>query len=102
MYLTEGLNPTHNKEKFSCGKELLDNYLIKQATQDIKRKLSACFVIKEVETNYIKGYYTLSNSSIPSESIPDALKAKLPKSYLNIPLTLIGRLAVKVLAKFYW
>lgn len=79
MYLTENLNTTHNKEKFSCGKDLLDIYIKKQATQDIKRKLAACFVIKEKETNYIKGYYTLSNSSIPFD---------------NLPLTLIGRLAV--------
>ena len=68
-----------NKEKFSCGKDLLDIYLKKQATQDIKRKLSACLIIKEEETNYIKGYYTLSNSSVPLYSIT---------------LTLIGRLAV--------
>jgi len=79
MYLTENLNTTHNKEKFSCGKDLLDIYIKKQATQDIKRKLAACFVLKEKETNYIKGYYTLSNSSIHFD---------------NLPLTLIGRLAV--------
>ncbi len=94
MYITESLNSSHIKEDFSCGKELLDNYLMKQATQDVKRKLSACFVITDSPIRRITGYYTLSNSSISLESIPLTIREKLPKSYINIPLTLIGRLAV--------
>ena len=68
--------------------------LAKQATQDIKRKLSACFVIKEEQTELIKGYYTLSNNSIPLEDIPKDIRKKLPKSYMTIPTTLLGRLAI--------
>ncbi|OFY44036.1 MAG: GNAT family N-acetyltransferase [Bacteroidetes bacterium GWF2_40_14] len=84
MYITESLNSSHN----------IDNYLVKQATQDVKRKLSACFVIADNPIKRIKGYYTLSNSSISLESIPETIRERLPKSYINIPLTLIGRLAV--------
>jgi GNAT superfamily N-acetyltransferase len=92
--ISEPLNSKHKKSDFSCGKEMLDNYLHKQANQDIKRKLSVCFVIKEVETDLIKGYYTLSNNSIPLELVPNEIRKKLPRSYEAIPTTLLGRLAI--------
>jgi GNAT superfamily N-acetyltransferase len=92
--ITENLNSGHRKNEFSCGKEMLDNYLHRQANQDIKRKLSACFVINDQETNLLKGYYTLANNSIPQETIPEKFKKKLPKSYSSIPTTLLGRLAI--------
>lgn len=93
-HITETLNSGHRKNEFSCGKEMLDNYLHRQANQDIKRKLSACFVIIDPETNLLKGYYTLANNSIPQEIIPEEYKKKLPKSYSSIPATLLGRLAI--------
>lgn len=93
-YLTEPLNSKHNKESFSCGKVLLDNYFLKQAKQDIKRKLSACFVLVDKEANRISGYYTLSSNSISQNLIPDSFKKNLPKSYLSIPTILLGRLAI--------
>lgn len=92
--LTEHLTFSHNKKEFSCGKIMLDNYLQRQASQDIKRKLSACFVLLDNEANLIKGYYTLSNNIIPLDLIPDSYKKQLPESYSSIPATLLGRLAV--------
>ena len=63
--LTEILSPKHRKKKeFLCGKNILDKYLHQQANQDIKRKLSVCFVLTDSKTETIKGYYTLSNNSI--------------------------------------
>ncbi len=92
--ISEPLNSAHKKIDFSCGKEMLDNYIHKQAYQDVKRKLSACFVINDKSTNLIKGYYTLSNNSISYEFIPSRTQKKLPKSYETIPTTLLGRLAI--------
>lgn len=92
--LSEPLISTHKKSEFSCGKEMLDVYIRKQANQDIKRKLSACFVIIDTKTNLIKGLYTLSSNSIPLEFIPPQLQKKLPKSCQSIPTILLGRLAV--------
>ncbi|MEQ6119577.1 GNAT family N-acetyltransferase [Reichenbachiella sp. MALMAid0571] len=92
--LTEVLNSSHRKKEFCCGKGLLDNYFQKQANQDIKRKLSACFVLNDEETDLIKGYYTLANNSIPLILIPERFQKKLPKSYNSIPTTLLGRLAI--------
>lgn len=94
--MVELLDKKHNRNDFDCGKELLNNYLKNQAGQDIKRKLSACFVLPENETNIIQGYYTLSNNSIPLSSFPEQIQKKLPKSYISIPTTLLGRLAIDI------
>ncbi|WP_113924196.1 GNAT family N-acetyltransferase [Cognataquiflexum aquatile] len=92
--MVELLDKKHNRDDFDCGKELLNNYLKNQAGQDIKRKLSACFVLAESTSNQIQGYCTLSNNSIPLSSFPDHIQKKLPRSYISIPTTLLGRLAI--------
>ncbi|MEM6316374.1 MAG: GNAT family N-acetyltransferase [Bacteroidota bacterium] len=92
-YLTVPLDPKHKKSAFTCGNTYLDNYIQKQAKQDIKRKLSACFVMPN-EENEIKGFYTLSNAGIPREVIPEDIKKKLPRAYESLPVTLLGRLAI--------
>ena len=91
--MIELLDKKHNRDDFDCGKELLTNYLKTQAGPDMKRKLSACFVLSENGTE-IQGYYTLSNNSISLSSFPVHLQKKLPKSYNSIPTTLLGRLAI--------
>lgn len=91
---TEHLNSNHKKAEFSCGVPMLDDYLRKQANQDIKRNLTACFVLTDESNDLLKGYYTLSNNSIPQDKIPPNYQKKLPKSYTSIPTTLLGRLAV--------
>jgi len=93
-YLTEILNTYHNRKTFQCGNSILDNYLKIQANQDIKRKLTACFILNDTANNNVKAFYTLSNYSIPNKSIPETYRKKFPKSYSSIPTTLLGRLAV--------
>lgn len=87
------LGNIHVRTHFNCGKELLDNYLKKQASQDVKKRLSVCFVLVD-ENNIVKGFYTLSNSSIPQKEVPTKISKKLPNSYTDIPVTLLGRLAI--------
>lgn len=87
------LEKSHNRKGFDCGKELLNSYIKQQASQDVKKKLSVCFVLID-ESNDVKGYYTLSNSSIPQIDIPKEFSRRLPGSYSNIPVTLLGRLAI--------
>jgi GNAT superfamily N-acetyltransferase len=86
------LNSSLNKKDFKCGKEMLDNYLHTQASQDVRRKL--CVVFAMFEGTIIKGYYTLSNASIPLELIPEGIKKMMPRSYQALPVTLLGRLAI--------
>ena len=87
------LSSVHNRTHFECGEESLTNYIKQQANQDIKRKLSVCFVAVDA-LNHVIAYYTLSNSGISRELIPVKLQKKFPNSYVTIPTTLLGRLAV--------
>jgi predicted GNAT family N-acyltransferase len=89
------LQSNHNRSEFECGQKSLDSYLQTQVNQDVKKKLSACFVLIETVNlvDNITGYYTLSNTSISRELIPENLQKKFPKSYESIPATLLGRLA---------
>ncbi len=91
-YLTEPLGASHKREAFSCGKADLDTYIKIRASQDMKRRITVVFVLPD-ENGKIKGYYTLSNDNIPHEGVPEAVRKKMPK-YKNMPVTLLGRLAV--------
>ncbi|MEQ8303539.1 MAG: GNAT family N-acetyltransferase [Cyclobacteriaceae bacterium] len=94
-YLTVPLDKSHNKRNFRSIESSLNDYLHRQASQDIKRKLAVCFVLDDGQGD-IKGYYTLSSGSIPLESVPNEIKRQMPKSYHDLPTTLLGRLAVDV------
>jgi len=87
------LDKKHIRDYFSCGVALLDQYLKKQASQDVKRGLSACTVLVDQDLKVI-GYYTLSSNAVKRESLPDSLRSKLPPSYVDLPYILLGRLAV--------
>lgn len=91
-YLTELLHSGHLKSQFDCGQPLLTQYLRRQAGQDMKRQLAACFVICN-ERGEVKGYYTLSSAGIERKFLPEELRKKFPPSYQNLPVTLLGRLA---------
>jgi ribosomal protein S18 acetylase RimI-like enzyme len=88
----EPLGPGHNRAAFSCGVEALDNYLRKQASQDVKKRVAVAFVLTP-DGRTVAGYYTLSQYAVELDAIPDEIAAKLPK-YPAVPATLIGRLAV--------
>ncbi len=90
----ELLTKNHNKKNFSCGYDMLDNYIQRQANQDVKRDLSACFVLCELGQTDLIGYYTLSSGSINRDDFPENLARKLPPSYQNLPTILLGRLAI--------
>lgn len=90
MLHTVVLNSLHRKNLFECEESSLEIYLKKQASQDVKRQVAACFVL-EGDDNTIKGYYTLSADSVDRTLIPEKLQKKLP--YKNLPVTLLGRLA---------
>jgi len=94
-YITTLLSKKHSKENFTCGKDMLDKYLHMQAKQDVNRKLTACFILSDDEVT-VKGYYTLSNTSVNRDFLPEKIIKKLPPSYKLLPATLLGRLAVDI------
>lgn len=87
------LNAAHNRAGFHCNVEALDQYIQRQAGQDIQRRISRVFaaVLADNPEEMI-GYYTLSSLSIGLEHLPQKLTRKLPKH--PVPAALIGRLAV--------
>src|SRR3990167_8758303 len=87
------LDSNHDRAGFHCGVASLDNYIQKQARQDVKRRVSRVFVATAAEQpNSIVGYYTLSTLSIELGQLPNALARKLPRH--PVPEALLGRLAV--------
>ena len=86
------LQASHDRSTFSCGIPALDRYLREQASQDIKRRVSNCFVAANRE-GAIVGYYTLAASSVPISSLPEEQTKRLPR-YPVLPAILIGRLAI--------
>lgn len=72
----------------------MNNYLETQARQDVKKKLTACYVLTEQAKTRILGYYTLTNNSIPLQSFPESIRKKLPVAYVYVPTILLGMLAV--------
>jgi ribosomal protein S18 acetylase RimI-like enzyme len=89
----EALDEAHDRTAFACAEKALDRYFKTQVTQDIRRKITNCFVAIEVATGRISAYYTLAASSIPTPDLPQELTRKLPR-YPAIPAVRIGRLAV--------
>jgi len=88
------LGTHHNRVDFSCGVEPLDNYLKRQAGQDVKRRVAAAFVLSP-DGRTVAGYYTLSQFSVDLGAIPQHIAKRLPR-YPMVPATLIGRLAVSI------
>ena len=91
------LDKTHNRKAFECEEQQLTDYIKKQVSQDIKKKLAVCFVAIDNDNNVI-GYYTLSSESLGREQIPDKYLKKVPQNY-NAPVILLGRLARNITAK---
>jgi predicted GNAT family N-acyltransferase len=84
----------HDRSDFCCGKDSLDNYICKQASQDLKRRISTVFVlIDDPESNNVLAYYTLSSYTIDITVLDEAFAKRLPR-YPLLPATLLGRLAV--------
>ena len=46
-FTIELLDPKYDRTKFACGEEALDNYLRKQARQDVRRRVAACYLAVE-------------------------------------------------------
>ena len=78
---------------FDCGEQVLNDYLQRYASQDIKRGVARAFIATSVEQpEMVAGFYTLSAGSIATETIPEQLRKKLPR--YPVPVALLGRLAV--------
>jgi ribosomal protein S18 acetylase RimI-like enzyme len=87
----EPLGPNHDRAAFSCGIPPLDRYLQTQASQDMRKQLTAVYVLTQ-DGKAIAGYYSLSAYSVGLDKIPEEIAKKLTRMP-DVPATLIGRLA---------
>ncbi|MDR1133629.1 MAG: GNAT family N-acetyltransferase [Synergistaceae bacterium] len=94
MFRIERLSKEHDRNSFVCGNEALNDYLYKQAFQDIKKNVAIVIAATD-ESKRVAGFYTLCASSVERRVIPPLTTKRLPK-YEKIPAILLGRLAVSV------
>jgi GNAT superfamily N-acetyltransferase len=90
----ELLAPHHDRDGFSCGVDELDRYLRTQASQDVRRKANAVFILVELDApNCVLGYCSLCATSLAQGEVPASARKHIPR-YPLVSATLIGRLAV--------
>jgi GNAT superfamily N-acetyltransferase len=93
-YIIEPLDTQkHDRAAFSSGVAPLDIYLKTQASQEVKKRVAATYVLGEQNSGVIIGYYTISTASIETTQLPEEITKRLPR-YSALPAMLIGRLAV--------
>lgn len=88
-FAIEGLDKAHRRSDFTCGNERIDRYFRETVSQDVRRRYAKCFVARELETDRVAGFYTLSSSNVPLTDVPQALAEKLPR-YPTVPAVLTG------------
>lgn len=90
------ITPFHkelDRKSFDCGNQALNQYITTQASQDIKRNLTRCFVASPInQSQTIAGFYTLGAFSVSVETMPEQYSNKLPR--YPVPCALLGRLAI--------
>ena len=92
-FVVEPLAPARSRTEFTCGVDALDRYFRHQASQDVRRRVTACFVAREIATDGIAGYYTLAAGGVLLADLPAPLAKNLPR-YPYVPVARLGRLAV--------
>lgn len=92
LFRVAPLDPEHDRAGFDCGSDPLTRYLRQQASQDMRRRVAACFVALQGD-NRVAGFYTLAAASVLLADLPAAMAKKLPR-YPMVPAVRMGRLAV--------
>ncbi|SOE71706.1 Acetyltransferase (GNAT) domain-containing protein [Burkholderia sp. D7] len=91
-YSVMALDAAHERTSFSSESEPLNRYFQQQVTQDIRRRVAACFVAVTDEQR-VAGYYTLAATSLLLAELPASVGKKLPR-YPSVPAVKVGHLAV--------
>ena len=86
----EKLNRAHRVEGFDCGKEPLNQFLVRFALQSQLANSSQTYVA--LADDEVAGYYTLTFGEVVYDDAPDRLRKGLARH--PIPLMVLARLAV--------
>jgi len=87
------LEVRHDVNKFTCGKDELDNYLQTTAKQHQSKDVAKTYVIAgDGDPNTIIGFFTMAiRSMTPKDEMPVSMVKRLPS---NVPGYTLARLAV--------
>jgi GNAT superfamily N-acetyltransferase len=86
------LDKAHDRSAFNCGQPVLNEWLKERAGQFDRRDLSRTFVATRPDELLVLGFYAISTHRVIYDVLPSAEAKGLPR--LDIPVVLIGRLAV--------
>jgi GNAT superfamily N-acetyltransferase len=86
------LGKSHDRAAFDCGQSVLNEWLKDRAGQFDRRDLSRTFVATREKELTVVGYYAISSHRVVYDVLPDSEAKGLP--HLDVPVVLIGRLAV--------
>jgi len=82
----------HDRQKFDCGRQELNDWLRQIARQHQDKGMSKTFVAtREEAPDRICGYYALTLAELENRHLPDRWRKKLPR---RIPGVRLGRLAI--------
>lgn len=87
---------------FDCGDADLNGFLYENAIQHLDELLAVTYLVKNLKSNQIVAYYTVSNDKISSQLTPIKEVANNlddAKRYNSYPALKIGRLAIAVSAQ---
>ena len=93
-WVVERLTRQHDRSQFDCGQEALNDWLKQRASQFDRRDLARTYVAVESGHSSVLGYYAVSSHHVRFAELPDEEAKGLPR--LDIPVMLLGRLAVDV------
>ena len=91
-FRVELLAARHDRLDFRSGVDRLDAYFQNQVTQDVRRRVTACFVALDGDGR-VACFYTLASASLLLSELPTQIVKKLPR-YPSVPVVRMGRLAV--------
>ncbi len=93
LYRIRPFDKTVDAASFRCGQPPLDEYILRYASQDVRRNVARVFVTTpEHDLRQLAGFFTLSAGSVSCSELPASLAKRLPR--YPVPVALIGRLAV--------
>lgn len=101
QFITTPLASHHDRAAFTCGKPSLDNYLRDRAVPDAKGLSTiTCVLVDDDNEQMIRGFYSLSSTSVEFGAVPSRVVKKLRVSkHRLMSATLIGRLAISTTAQ---
>jgi ribosomal protein S18 acetylase RimI-like enzyme len=83
----------YDRSGFLCGADALDRYVQTQLSQNMRRRLTTCFVALDTTNDQIAGFHTIASASVACTDMPPDSVRRLPR-YPAFPAVRIGRLAV--------